>query len=201
MITIKISLEKLLKQLEKNLLPEDYIQSVKEAPSSRIDSIGKFYFNVCGRNDFEGLSTWESREIVAVIRHHCSRNLIRILKNAISFDEYVEKHGEDHYYYDYLLGLDERLLYDQYIEELARLDFIEEAITLGMLDLHEDSYLRTYEFEGQNLFGGVCYMIKHDFGKDAGIDFRMLRAQKVKDELIAHEVSVSEFWSLFSSES
>lgn len=203
MLTVKVNLNKLEKQLEKNLLSEDFIQSVKHSPNPRIDSIRKFYFQSVEDPKFEGLSAWECREVLAVIRHHCSKRLISILKNAMSLDEYVEKHGEDHYYYDYLLGLDERLLYDQFIKELAHLDFLEEVITFGMLGLHEESiqHCRYNAVIGKPLFGGLCYMLKHDFGKDVGIDFQKNRAEAVKAELEAYEVSASEFWSTFLGES
>lgn len=203
MITAKVNLDKIQKHLEKNLLSEDFIQSVKHSPDPRIDGVKAFYSQIF-EPKFKGLSVWQIREVLAVLKHYISKRLLNILKNTVKIDEHVKKYGFDEYYCEYLEELHLGILkYDKYLEELVHLDFLEEVLSVGMLDLHQESFFLSYPIgdEGEPLLGALCYMLKHNFGKDVGIDFQKNRAEAAEAELAAHEALASEFWSLFLGES
>lgn len=117
--------------------------------------ISRVYFFQVFRNDVSRLditkcSVWEQREILAYFKHKKSCVLIEEIQDALRL-------GAGLYYITFLM------------DELNQMERLEEIITLGMLDVH---------IEGQN--NELSHMLNHDFGKDAGINFRELRAQKAQ---------------------
>jgi|13_taG_2_1085334.scaffolds.fasta_scaffold00872_5 hypothetical protein len=137
-------------------------------------------------------SVWELREILAWFKHCWSNELEKAIRMTLC-GEYNTVH------YSYLVN--------DYTKQLTYLERIEEVVTLGMLDVYQIVEECCFDFgwpesnlqRKKLLNRELGYMLNHDFGKDVGIDFKKLRYEKAQAELAAHEVSASEFWSLFLS--
>lgn len=99
------------------------------------------------------------------------------------------------YLYHYRLNEKHRITTN--LKSIIEINFLEELLSYGFLDLYkswvqQSSLLETSHFVLSSSLSLECepfaslktisYMLKHDFGKHVGIDFRELRAQKAQAE-------------------
>jgi len=105
-------------------------------------------------------NTWQAREILALLKSLRAHRLV-----------YDIRHTLKHPTCDGRVNTFNMHCIVHKLCELQYLEYLEEVVTLGMLDL---------ELSG-NFKAEVKYMVNHDFSKDFGIDFRKLRYAKAEE--------------------
>lgn len=112
-------------------------------------------------------NTWQAREILALLKSLRAHSLVYLIRHTLRHpvcDGRVNTYPI------------QRIV--DSLCELQCLEYLEEVVTLGMLDV----YINQHDI----LFGYgylmLNYMLRHDFGKDVGINFKELRYQKAQAE-------------------
>lgn len=151
-------------KLEANILPPEVVAEICNAYSvNHLPSMHSYYSveEMLSRCISPETNTWQAREILALLKSLRAHSLVYSIRHTL---RHPVCDGRVNTYPMH------KILHD--LCELQYLEYLEEVVTLGMLDL-----VIVNDFKTE-----VKYMVKHDFGKDVGIDFRKLRAQKAQAE-------------------
>lgn len=159
------------------------------------------------------LSVWEYRQCFAYLKHNAA---MRIIASVDYFEMYYrhiafykengfvdegifdESDIDDFISIDHLYCYrdDERFKIVKNLKTISEINFLEEFLTYGFLDLYKDwiqessfsetghSFPFSFNHEAKPFASlkTINYLLKHDFGKDVGIDFRKLRYEKAQAE-------------------
>lgn len=157
-------------KLERNILPPEVLSEICTRNNVNVFLLNdsrysvKEMFSSCISPETD---TWQAREILALLKSLRAHSLAYLIRHTLKHplcDGRVNTYPI------------QRIV--DSLCELQDLDYLEEVVTLGMLDVYinQDNILFGYGYLV------LDYMVNHDFGKDVGIDFKELRYQKAQAE-------------------
>lgn len=145
-------------QVERNMLDYDTLEKIEQKFNLRrtyrrwvnnTNTVAKIFKNRFSWIDVTKRPNSELREILAYFRSRFTRDLLAYV--SVTFEREEGKHRPD---------------FAHYFEQLARLEYLEEVITLGTLDLH----IHALDLSE--------YMLNHEFGKGVKVNVGKLRYEK-----------------------
>ena len=154
------------------------------------------------------LSVWKHRQYFAYFKHFYAKRTIACIDHLDKQIDYQIKFYEENGFYDESQNEEDFIsiedLYDakavinsrvtKNLKRIIEIEFLENLLTYGFLDHYRD-WIRQSPFHktghylpfwwARKSLGGIksiSYLLTHDFGKDVGVNFRKLRAEKAEVE-------------------
>jgi len=147
------------------------------------------------------LSVWEYRECFAYLKHDAAMRIIASVDYFEMYNRHIAFYKENGFFdesifdeIDDFISIDHLCCYEadehfriiKNLKTISEINFLEELLTYGFIDLYKGWIQESSSFDPVvKPFASlktINHLLKHDFGKDAGIDFRKLRYEKAQAE-------------------